>query len=185
MVWKGILKVCEILKPVTQLAILYVDRGHTWRKSPGVSLPSAYQIADIWHVGYRRLNPPALPSLPVPAIFSSFHSESPVKLINQGGDIITWLFKTAEDIENCFWTEEKEVNLITLWSERPCFFDVTSSDCGNRLKNEIQVFDHIFLLSHFSERFLERFSCKIMAAANNFFCFAVAILFVYIGSRNF
>ena len=64
-------------------------------------------------------------------------------------------------------------------------FDVTSRDCGNRLKNEIQVFDHIFLLSHFSERFLERFSCKIMAAANNFFCFAVAILFVYIGSRNF
>ena len=94
-------------------------------------------------------------------------------------------FKMAEDIENCFWTEEKEVNLITLWSERPCFFDATSSDCGNRLKNEIQVFDHIFLLSHFSERFLERFSCKIMAAANNFFRFAVAILFVYIGSRNF
>ena len=94
-------------------------------------------------------------------------------------------FKTAEDIENCFWTEEKEVNLITLWSESPSFFDVTSSDCGNRLKNEIQVFDHIFLLSHFSERFLERFSCKIMAAANNFFRFAVAILFFYIGSRNF
>ena len=40
-------------------------------------------------------------------------------------------------------------------------------------------------MSHFSERFLERFSCKIMAAANNFFRFAVAILFVYIGSRNF
>ena len=40
-------------------------------------------------------------------------------------------------------------------------------------------------MSHFSERFLERFSCKIMAAANNFFRLAVAILFVYIGSRNF
>ena len=91
--WKGILKVREILKPVTQLAILYIDRGHTWRKSPGVSLPSAYKIADIWHVGYRRLNPPTLPSLPVPAIFSSFHSESQIKLINQGGDIITWLLK--------------------------------------------------------------------------------------------
>ena len=34
-------------------------------------------------------------------------------------------------------------------------------------------------------RFLERFSYKIMAAANNFLRFAVAILFVYIGSREF
>ena len=40
------------------------------------------------------------------------------------------------------------------------------------------------LLSHFSDRFLERFSCKIMAAADNFFRFTVAILFVYIGSRT-
>ena len=40
-------------------------------------------------------------------------------------------------------------------------------------------------LSHFSDRFLERFNCKIMAAANSYFRFAVAILFVYIGSRNF
>ena len=40
-------------------------------------------------------------------------------------------------------------------------------------------------MSHFSESFLERFSCKIMVAVNNIFRFAVAILFVYISSRNF
>ena len=40
-------------------------------------------------------------------------------------------------------------------------------------------------MSHLPERFLERFGCKIMAAANNFLRFAVAILFVYIGSREF
>ena len=167
--WKGILKVREILKPVTQLAILYVDRGHTWRKSPGVSLPSAYKIADIWHVGYRRLNPSARSR-----DFLLFPQRVASKINQLRWRYYHMAFKTAEDIENCFWTEE-----------RPCFFDVTSSDCGNRLKNEIQVFDHFFLLSHFSERFLERFSCKVMAAANNFFRFAVAILFFYIGSRNF
>ena len=42
-----------------------------------------------------------------------------------------------------------------------------------------------FLLSYFSKRFLEHFSCKIMAAADNFLRFAVTILFAYIGSRNF
>ena len=57
----------------------------------------------------------------------------------------------AQDIENCFWTEEKEVNLITLYSEKPCLFDVTSSGYINRLKKEaafqeIRVFDHIFLI---------------------------------------
>ena len=39
-------------------------------------------------------------------------------------------------IENCFWTEGKEVNLTTLWSEKPCLFDVTLSDYGNRLKKD-------------------------------------------------
>ena len=42
----------------------------------------------------------------------------------------------AEDIENCFWTEEEKVNLITLWLEKPCLFDVTSSDYSNHLKKD-------------------------------------------------
>ena len=99
------------------------------------------------------------------------------------GDIITWLFKMAEGIENCLWTEEKEVNLITLWSEKPCVFDVTSSGYINRFKKDATIF--FSLLSRFSERFLERFGCKIITAANNFFRFAVAIFFGYIGWRNF
>ena len=41
---------------------------------------SAYKIADIWHVRYRRLN---TPSVPVPAIFYAHHCESPVKSTNQ------------------------------------------------------------------------------------------------------
>ena len=135
------------------------------------SPPSAYKIADIWHIGYRRLNPPAVAESARSRDFLLFPQRVASKINQSRRRYITWLFKTAEDIENCFWTEEKEVNLITLWSERPWFFYVTSSDCGNRLKNEIQVFDHIFLRSHFSERFLERFSCKIMAAANNFFLY--------------
>ena len=42
----------------------------------------------------------------------------------------------AEDIENRFWTEEKKFNLITLWSEKLCLFDVTSSDYSSRLKKD-------------------------------------------------
>ena len=57
----------------------------------------------------------------------------------------------AEVIENRFWTKEKQVNLITLWSEKPCLFDVTSSGYINRLRKdaafqEIHVFEHIFLI---------------------------------------
>ena len=68
----------------------------------------------------------------------------------------------------------EEINLITLWSEKPCLFDVTLSDYSHRLKNDFISInsclrDHSFLFSRLSERFLERFSCKIMAAANNFF----------------
>ena len=68
----------------------------------------------------------------------------------------------------------EEINLITLWSEKPCLFDVTSSDYSHRLKKDCVSInsclrDHSFLFSRLSERFLERFSCKIMAAANNFF----------------
>ena len=91
----------------------------------------------------------------------------------------------AEVIENCFWTEEKEVNLITLWSEKPCLFDVTSSSYINRLKKdaafqEIHVFDHIFLI-------IVPFFRTLPGALwlQNFFRFAVAILLGYIGSRNF
>ena len=52
------------LKPATHLAILYADRRDR-RKSPGVPgaaiaiFASAYKIADIWHVRYRRLSSPA------------------------------------------------------------------------------------------------------------------------------
>ena len=41
---------------------------------------SAYKIADIWHVRYRRLNSP---SVPVPAIFYAHRCESPLKSTNE------------------------------------------------------------------------------------------------------
>ena len=68
----------------------------------------------------------------------------------------------------------EEINLITLWSEKPCLLDVKLSDYSHRLKNDFISInsclrDHSFLFSRLSERFLERFSRKIMAAANNFF----------------
>ena len=88
-------RLAESLKPATHLAILYADR-HDRRKSPGVpgaavaifrqSPRSAYKIADIWHVRYRRLNSPAFaysPSVPVPAIFYVYCYESPVKPTHQ------------------------------------------------------------------------------------------------------
>ena len=60
--------VIHAFKPATHLAILYADRRDR-RKSPGVPGPaiaifgrsprSAYKIADIWNVRYRRLNSPA------------------------------------------------------------------------------------------------------------------------------
>ena len=31
---------------------------------------------------------------------------------------------------------KRKVNLITPWSEKPCLFDVTSSDYNNRLKED-------------------------------------------------
>ena len=34
------------------------------------------------------------------------------------------------------WTDEKEINLITIWLEKPCLFDVTSSEYSNRLKKD-------------------------------------------------
>ena len=53
------------------------------------------------------------------------------------------------------------------------------------LYQEIRVFDHIFLIIVPLFRTLPgALSCKIMAAASNFFRFTVAILFGYIGSRN-
>ena len=62
---------------------------------------------------------------------------------------------------------------------------VTSSGYINRLKKdaafqEIHVFDHIFLVI-----VPLRIGSKIIAATNNFFRFAVAILLSYIGWRNF
>ena len=61
-------KLTIFLKPATHLAILYADHRDR-RKSPGLpgcsdchfrrSRRSAYKIADIWHVRYRRLNLPA------------------------------------------------------------------------------------------------------------------------------
>ena len=80
-----------------------------------------------------------------------------------------------EGIENCSWTEEKEVNLITLWSEKPCLFDVTSSGYINRFKKSMS--------STIFSRYCPTF--QNAGAVNNFFRFAVAILFGYIGSRNF
>ena len=53
------------VKPATHLAILYADRRDR-RKSPSVPgaaiaiWRSAYKIADIRHVRYRRLNSPAI-----------------------------------------------------------------------------------------------------------------------------
>ena len=158
-----------------------------FRRSPRL----AFKIADIWSTRYRRLNSPAFAKSARSRDFLSFLLRVAGK-INQSSWAVLWqwLFKMAEGIDNCFWTEEKEINLIILWSEKPCLFDVLPSGYSNRLKKDsafqyIHVFDHIFLLSHFSERFLERFSCKIMAAANNFFGFAVVTSFVYIGSHNF
>ena len=78
------------LKPETHLAILYADRRDR-RKSPGVpgaaidfcrSPRSAYKIADIQHVRYRRLNSP---SVPVLAILYGHYCESPVKSTHQVG----------------------------------------------------------------------------------------------------
>ena len=45
----------------------------------------AYEIADIWHVRYRRLNSPHSPSVSVPAIFYVYCCESPVKSTHQVG----------------------------------------------------------------------------------------------------
>ena len=59
-----------------------------FRRSPR----SAYKIADIWHVRYRRLNSQ---SVPVPVIFYVYCCESPVKPTHQVGRFITWVFKTA------------------------------------------------------------------------------------------
>ena len=55
---------------------------------------SAYKIADIWHVRYRRSNSPEFAKSVRPCDFLPFHCESPVKLTNQMGRyIITWLSK--------------------------------------------------------------------------------------------
>ena len=56
----------------------------------------------------------------------------------------------AQGIENCFWTEEKEVNLITLWSEKPCLFDVTSSGYIDRLKKDAAISRNPCLGPYFS-----------------------------------
>ena len=56
---------------------------------------SAYKIADIWHVRYRRSNSPEFAKSVRPCDFLPFHCESPVKLTNQMGRyIITWLSKS-------------------------------------------------------------------------------------------
>ena len=34
------------------------------------------------------------------------------------------------------WSDEKEENLVILWSENPCLFDIQSKDYSNRLKKE-------------------------------------------------
>ena len=49
-----------------------------FRRSPR----SAFKIADIWHVRYRRLNSP---SVPVPTIFYVYCCESPVTPTHQVG----------------------------------------------------------------------------------------------------
>ena len=65
-------------------------------------------------------------------------------------------------------------NSLTKFSKTPCV---------SRLN--IHVLDHIFLFSHFAERFLERLSSKTMAAASKCFRLAVAILVVYISFAQF
>ena len=151
---------------------------------------SGYKIAHIWHVRYRRLNSLTFTKSARSRDFLAFPLGVGRK-INQSklGDIITWFFKMAECIENCFWTEEKEVNLTTLWSEKPCLFGVTSSDYDNLLKKDC-VSINPCLWSYFSIVPLLRTLPRALWVQNygssqQFFCFAVAILFVYIGSRNF
>ena len=81
----------------------------------------------------------------------------------------------------------KEINLITLWSEKPCLFDVTLSDYSNRLKKDC-VSINSCLRPQFSIvppfRTLPGVA-KLRQQPTFFFRFAVAILFVYIGSHNF
>ena len=48
-----------------------------------------------------------------------------------------WRLKLSiSDLPDCFWTEEKEINLIILWSEKACLFDVLPSGYSNRLKKD-------------------------------------------------
>ena len=104
-----------------------------FRRSPRL----AFKIADIWSTRYRRLNSPAFAKSARPRDFLSFLLRVAGK-INQSSWAVLWqwLFKMAEGIDNCFWTEEKEINLIILWSEKPCLFDVLPSGYSNRLKKD-------------------------------------------------
>ena len=95
---------------------------------------SGYKIAHIWHVRYRRLNSPAFTKSARSRDFLAFPLGVGRKINQSSWAILS--HDLAEGIENCFWTEEKEVNLTTLWSEKPCLFGVTSSDYGNRLKKD-------------------------------------------------
>ena len=88
---------------------------------------SGYKIADIWHVIYRLLNTPALPS---PAIFSPFHSESPVKLIDRVGPFYQMTFQNGERHRKLFlnrWKRSQFDNTVV----RKALFDVASSVYSN------------------------------------------------------
>ena len=124
--------------------------------------------------------------MPVPAIFSPFYRELPVKLTNQVGRYYHMTFQNGGRHRKLSLDRRKRSQFdhtVVRKAMRICVFDVTSSGYINRFKKDATIF--FSLLSRFSERFLERFRCKIIAAANNFFRFAVAILFGYIGWRNF
>lgn len=42
----------------------------------------------------------------------------------------------ASTMESIWWTEGKEENLVILWSEKPCLFNILGKDYSNRVTKE-------------------------------------------------
>ena len=97
---------------------------------------SAYKIVDIWHVRYQRSGSLAFAKSARCRNFLPFPLRVASKTNQPSWAILLHDFQSGGRHRKLFLSRRKGIILITLWSEKLCLFDVTSSDYSNRLKKD-------------------------------------------------